>query len=381
MKVRERLQDQRPTWKVAVSLLISLGLTVICVGLALKAVSWFMPFVVGWILSVIAGPLVGFFEKRLKIRKKLGSVITIILVLAACIGLICLLVSKLWGEVAALIRNAPDIYRNLEEWLEGISGGDSQLSQYLPDQVEENWQTLLQSLDSRAGKVVGSLSEPTIEIAGEVAKKIPSAFIGTIVAFISAYFFIADKDQVNLWLKRVVPDSVGSRIQLVIDNLKFALGGYFKAQFKIMGVIFLILLAGFWIMGVHFSILLALAIAFLDFLPFFGTGTALIPWAVYCFFSGNYSMVVELLVLYGITQLVRQLIQPKLVGDSIGLNPLLTLFLLYAGYRLGSVMGMIFAVPVGVLVINLYKAGAFDYILDDVKVLAEDVMNLRRRGN
>ena len=80
-----------------------------------------------------------------------------------------------------------------------------------------------------------------------------------------------------------------------------------------------------------------------------------------------------------VTQLVRQLIQPKLVGDSMGLNPLLTLVLLYVGYRIGSVLGMIFAVPVGMIVINLYKAGAFDYILDDVKILADGVMSLRRK--
>ena len=95
--------------------------------------------------------------------------------------------------------------------------------------------------------------------------------------------------------------------------------------------------------------------------------------------TGDYRMLIGLLILYGVTQLVRQLIQPKLVGDSMGLNPLLTLVLLYVGYRIGSVLGMIFAVPVGMIVINLYKAGAFDYILDDVKILADGVMSLRRK--
>ncbi len=131
--------------------------------------------------------------------------------------------------------------------------------------------------------------------------------------------------------------------------------------------------------GIHYSILLALGIAFLDFLPFFGTGTALIPWGIYKFLVGDYRTLVALAILYGVTQLVRQLIQPKLVGDSMGLNPLYTLFLLYLGYRLGSVLGMIFAVPLGLIVINLYKAGAFDYILDDVKILTEGILSLRNR--
>lgn len=164
---------------------------------------------------------------------------------------------------------------------------------------------------------------------------------------------------------------------MVMDNLKYAVGGYFKAQFKIMAVVFLMLLAGFSLIGVHFSILLALGIAFLDFLPFFGTGTALIPWAIYKFLVGNYRMAIALLILYAVTQVVRQLIQPKLVGDSMGMNPLLTLILLYIGYKLGSVLGMIFAVPVGMIVVNLYQAGAFDYILDDVRILMEGIMSLR----
>ena len=84
-----------------------------------------------------------------------------------------------------------------------------------------------------------------------------------------------------------------------------------------------------------------------------------------------------LIIIYAVTQLVRQVIQPKLVGDSMGLNPLFTLVLLYIGYKVGSVLGMIFAVPIGVIAVNLYKAGAFDYILDDVKILAEGVLSLR----
>ena len=86
---------------------------------------------------------------------------------------------------------------------------------------------------------------------------------------------------------------------------------------------------------------------------------------------------VGLLILYAVTQIVRQLIQPKLVGDSIGLNPLFTLVLLYAGYKMGGLFGMIFAVPLGMIVVNLYQAGAFDYILDDVKILAEGIISLR----
>ncbi len=377
MGVKEDLGDTRPYWKVLVSLVFSLTATVLFIYVGIKAIFYFMPFVIGWILSVIAGPLVTFLEKKLKIMKRLGSAITIILVLALCIGLIYLIISQIWEEISVLIRNFPSMYHDLERGLSQIGTQGNTLFERFPEQIQNSWATLMNNLDDTASSLIGRIGEPTIEVAGNVAKRIPSVLIGTIVAFVSAYFFIADKENLGEWVKKVVPKSITSRLLLVGENLKYAMGGYFKAQFKIMGVVFAILLVGFTLMQIRFSILLAIAIAFLDFLPFFGTGTALIPWAIYKFLVGDYKMVATLVILYGVTQLVRQLIQPKLVGDSMGLNPLYTLFLLYLGYRVGSVLGMIFAVPIGLILLNLYQAGAFDYILNDVKILAEGILSLR----
>ena len=377
MGVKEDLGDTRPYWKVLVSLVFSLTATVLFIYVGIKAIFYFMPFVIGWILSVIAGPLVTFLEKKLKIMKRLGSAITIILVLALCIGLIYLIISQIWEEISVLIRNFPSMYHDLERGLNQIGTQGNTLFERFPEQIQNSWATLMNNLDDTASSLIGRIGEPTIEVAGNVAKRIPSVLIGTTVAFVSAYFFVADKENLGEWVKKVVPKSITSRLLLVGENLKYAMGGYFKAQFKIMGVVFAILLVGFALMQIRFSILLAIAIAFLDFLPFFGTGTALIPWAIYKFLVGDYKMVAALVILYGVTQLVRQLIQPKLVGDSMGLNPLYTLFLLYLGYRVGSVLGMIFAVPIGLILLNLYQAGAFDYILNDVKILAEGILSLR----
>ena len=379
MGVREELGDHRPYWKVAVSLLFSLGVTILLIYLGVKAIFYFMPFVIGWILSVIAGPVVTFLEKRLRIMKKYGSAITIILVLAICIGGIYLIGSRIWKEILALIDNFPSMYADLERGFAQIGSMGSEVFSRLPTEVQNGWHSLVSNLDETMGALISQIGEPTIEIAGNMAKRIPSILVGIVVALVSAYFFVSEKDSLNAWVKRVVPEPITSRMSMVADNLKYAVGGYFKAQFKIMAVVFTILLVGFALIGIHYSILLALGIAFLDFLPFFGTGTALIPWGIYKFLVGDYRTLVALAILYGVTQLVRQLIQPKLVGDSMGLNPLYTLFLLYLGYRLGSVLGMIFAVPLGLIVINLYKAGAFDYILDDVKILTEGILSLRNR--
>ncbi|MBO1719983.1 sporulation integral membrane protein YtvI [Extibacter sp. GGCC_0201] len=374
---KEQLHDERPYWKVIVSLAFSLIGTALFVFLGVRLLVFFMPFVIGWFIAYIASPVVNWLERRLKIVKKLGSAIIIIGVLAGLVFLLYFAGSRLWREIMALIQNMPDLYQQLESGLSDIGKTLEGVFTVLPKGIQNGWHAMVSNLDSTMGNLIGRFSEPTVAAAGNFAKKIPSVLIATIVTVISAYFFIADRDAVIAWSKKIAPDPVVRRMSMVIDNLKYAVGGYFKAQMKIMVVVFGLLLIGFVLMGVHFQILLALLIAFLDFLPFFGTGTALIPWALYKFMVGNYKLAIALMVLYAVTQLVRQLIQPKLVGDSMGLNPLVTLVLLYVGYKVGSVLGMIFAVPIGMIVINLFKAGAFDYILDDVKILLEGVTRLR----
>lgn len=374
---REKLNDDRPYWKVIVSLAFSLVGTLLFLYLGYKLIGFFMPFVIGWFIAYIASPVVNWLEKRVKIVKKLGSAIMIVGVLAAVCFIIYLMISTLWKEISFLIQDMPGMYRDLESGLNQIGSSMEGVFGKLPVEVQEGWHTMVANFDKMMGELMSRISEPTVSAAGRFAKSIPSVLVATIVTFISAYFFIAEREDVIRWSKKVAPDALVSRMTMVMDNLKFAVGGYLKAQLKIMVVVYIILVVGFIILNIHFSFLLGLLIALLDFLPFFGTGTALIPWAIYQFFMGNYKLVVGLVILYAVTQLVRQLIQPKLVGDSMGLRPLLTLFLLYTGYKIGGVFGMIFAVPIGMIAINLYKAGAFDYILDDIKILAEGILSLR----
>lgn len=375
--IKEKMNDDRPYWKVVASLLFSLIGTFLFILIGIKGLLFFMPFVIGWFISFIASPVVNWLEKRLKIVKKLGSAMIIVLVLVLVIVGLYFAISRIWRELYSLVNNMPELYKELESGMDKVGETLSGIFHMLPEGIKDSWQTMTQDLDRTMGEIMGKVSEPTVMAAGNFAKKIPSVLIATVVTVISAYFFIAERENIIVWSKKVAPDSVVRRMTMVMDNLKFAVGGYFKAQFKIMAVVFVILLAGFFIMGVHFQILLAILIALLDFLPFFGTGTALIPWALYQCIVGDYKVAITLVIIYGVTQLVRQLIQPKLVGDSMGLNPLLTLILLYVGYKFGSVIGMILAVPLGMIVMNLFKARAFDYILDDVKILLEGIIELR----
>ena len=126
-----------------------------------------------------------------------------------------------------------------------------------------------------------------------------------------------------------------------------------------MFIVFVILTAGLLVLRVPYAVLAAAGIAVLDFLPMLGTGTILIPWAVLWALSGKLSSAAGLVILYAVTQVTRQLIQPKMVGDSIGMDAMTTLIFLFIGYRMAGLIGMIVAIPSGLILIQLYEAGAF----------------------
>ncbi len=371
------MNNTRPYWKVLVSLIFSILATAAVLLIGLGVLRFLMPFVIGWIISCIANPLVCLLEKHLKIVKKWGSVIIIILVVGGVAGLMYLVLSQTVRELSGFVTYIPELFRSVGQGMADIKENLAGLLEMLPDAIRNASANVEESIAEAAASWISGLSEPTVSIVGDVAKSIPGFLIGSIVALISAYFFVAEREEFLKWVKKVVPKAVYDRMIMVITNFKVSVGGYFLAQFKIMGVVFVILFVGFTLLKVKYTFVLSLVISFLDFLPFFGTGTAFWPWCLYTLLTGDIKRFVFLFILYAISQIVRQSIQPKLVGDTVGLNPLPTLLFIYIGYRLGGFIWMIIAVPVGIIIINMYKAGAFDYILDDVKILIKGIMSLR----
>lgn len=364
--------------KIMVNLLVALLVVLLLCVAVPKLLVFFLPFVVGWIISMIANPLVRLLERKLKIVRRHSSMIIIIGVLAAVILAGYFAGVKLVSETVNLISGLPDIYEGFQADFEEIGENMQVFYDRLPKDMQKNISNLTSDFSSYIGGVVQAIGEPTFEAAGNFAKNVPGTLIGIIMCILSAYFFTAERDGILEMLSKNIPSSIWKRCSGVINDLKHVVGGYFKAQFKIMGVVYIILIIGLLILKVDYVLLVALLISFLDMLPFFGTGTVLGPWAILKILSKDYTMAVGLIILYLVTQLVRQLIQPKIVGDTIGMNPLATLFFMFIGYKFSSIIGMIVAVPIGMIVINLYKAGVFDNQIRCIKELVNDINEFRK---
>lgn len=364
--------------KILVNLLVAIGIVLLLYLVFPKLLSFFLPFVIGWIVALIANPLVRFLEKKVKILRKHSSAIIIVVVIGAVVGIIYLVISMLVRESKQLAGDLPNIVEQIGILLTDLSDKIRTLSSNMPKPVEQFVNNLLDSINRNLIEFEPSENLLTISVASSLAQNIADIFLTIIITILSAYFFIAKKEEITAGVKNVLPVSVVEGWRFIYENFTKAVGGYFKAQFKIMLVLTAIMFVGFEILRVSYSFLLALAIAFLDFLPVFGTGAVLWPWALLDMLSGNYFRAVGMIVLYLICQIVKQVLQPKMVGDSIGISPLSTLLFLYTGYRLNGVLGMIIGVPVGMVIVNLYRIGMFDRLIKGFKIIIHDLNEFRK---
>ena len=364
--------------KAIVNLLLAFIILVLTVCLLPKVIIFFMPFLIGWIIALIAGPMVRFFEEKLKVRRKMGSVVVIVVVIGGVVLGAYLIGTKLVREIAGFLTDLPEMWASLESDFNNIAENLSNLYNKLPKDMQATLNSVVAQGNELIGSLVSKISSPTMEALGNFAKQLPTIVIGIIMCLLSSYFFVAEKEQFTETVRKLMPESLLYRFRLIKGSLVKAVGGYFKAQIKIEVWIYLLLVIGFVILGVDYALLIAFGVAILDFLPFFGTGTVMVPWAIIKFLSSDYKMTIGLLLIWGISQLVRQIIQPKIVGDSIGVPPIPTLFLLYIGYMVGGVVGMIISVPVGIILWTMYEEGVFDTTKNSIKVLSAGLNHFRK---
>lgn len=364
--------------KAIMNLLIALVILLAVIFLAPKVLVFFMPFVIAWIIAMIASPMARFFEEKLKIKRKAGSVVVIVVVLGIVILAVYLIGSKLVRELIGFIDDLPQMWDSLQADFNEIAENLDIFYRRLPKDVQNTWNKITAGASEWIGNFISSISTPTLAAVGNFAMQLPTVIIGIIMCLLGSYFFVAEKEQMTEVLQKVMPESVLLRFRQIKGSLFKAVGGYFKAQLKIEIWIYLLLVIGFLILGIDHVLLISLGVAVMDFLPFFGTGTIMVPWAIVEFMSSDYKMTIGILLIWGVSQLVRQIIQPKIVGDSIGVAPIPTLFLLYIGYMLGGVLGMIVAVPLGLIIWTLYKEGAFDTTKNSVRILVSGMNHFRK---
>lgn len=364
--------------KAGLNILIAIISILVLILIVPRIIVYFMPFVVGWIISCIAKPMVHFLSEKIKLKRKASSVLVVLLVIAAVAslgyGIIYVLIQQLMGFVGDL----PTFWEDMQESLFALGNTLEKIFVGFPEVVQEGLLNSFDSLDQTFATLTEGMGDFTVTRVSGMVKNFPTILISVIMCLLSAYFFVAERDVFMHFFKKILTKSMLEKIQGISSNLRKAVGGYLFAQLKIELYVYILLVIGFFILNVKYALLIALGIALLDMLPFFGTAIILIPWAILQLVEADYRRAIGLLIIWGASQLLRQFIQPKIVGDSIGVPPIPTLFLLFIGFKVGGVLGMIIAVPIGIIIIKLNEAGAFDTFKNSIRLLAKSVNNFRR---
>lgn len=358
-------------------LLVVVGIVLLLVFVP-KLLRFFMPFVIAFVIASIANPIVRFMEKKIKISRKFSSVFMIILVLGSVVGVLYLLIAFLVKQMINLYEDRFVLYDEVASILDNFAQRLGGLFEKLPLTLQDTLSTLQDSLSAWMRNFLTNIELPGFSTLGSYVGSVVEVIFFVIITILAAYFLTAEQDNMAGWLANIVPDSVKNYYHMIMGSFKKAVGGYFKAQFKIMLILIAIMFIGFEIMDISYSFLLASIIAFLDFLPVFGTGIVLWPWIVVDVVVGDYKQAIFLGITYLVCQLIKEILQPKMVGDSIGINPMAALLYMFIGYRVAGVIGMIIGIPVGMIFVSLYQAGLFDRLIRGIKIIVHDINEFRK---
>lgn len=317
------------------------------------------PFILARLTAAVLRPLVGLVAGNRRIFRRVTAAVLVIL----SVGLLLLLAVK--GaergvrELGRLLEGFTEKNAGIGGLFDAISSCVTSISVHLPfpegfaehPQFDAFCAALDEAVVQAVGKALESLSGRIPSVAVAVAGRLPSLLLFLTTWLLSCYDFCASAASPEERLIACLPPAWRGKCEIWRQRLKKALGGYLRAYVMLSLLTFGEMLLALSVLRVQYAFLLATVIALLDFLPVLGAGTVLLPWALGCLLLGRGGMGTALLVILGIHTLLRQILEPRLVGRELGLSPLVSLAAVYAGFRLLGVWGMILS-PLAAMVIR-----------------------------
>lgn len=298
-----------------------------------------LPFLLGAALALAAEPLVRLLAKRLPRGAAAGIGVTVTLVLLSCV--LILLTALLVKELGQLASALPDLGQTAMQGITALKDFLIGLVRRTPEGIRPMLTQTVDGLFSGSSAIVDEITRRIPGIASAILGHVPGSFLTIGTGILSGFMLSARLPKLRQWLaQRPFMERLRGYLP-ALKRLRAALGGWLKAQLKLSLVCFAILAAGLLFLRVPYAPLWAVLIALVDAVPVLGTGTVLLPWSLICLIQGDRARAVGLLGIYAVTFLSRTTLEPRLVGRHLGLDPLVTLLCLYAGYQLWGIGGML----------------------------------------
>lgn len=294
----------------------------------------FLPFILAAVVAVLIDPVVEFFSKRLKMPRGWSVLLVLMTFFVSISGILVLITSQLIVELQRLSKGIPD----LSHFFTRIFN-EAQYFYYSIDLRPE----LLDQIQSAVSDVAIAATNYISTAANGIINlltSLPSMFMVVLITIIATFFFSRDKESLEKFCLGLFSDRWRSRAGSVYDDLSRALVGYFRAQAMLISITAGITVTGLSILGVEYAFTMGLLVGICDVLPILGPGAVLVPWTIISLIGGSYKLAASLACLYIIIIVQRQIMEPKLVAENLGVHPLATLAAIFIGLKLLGVWGI-----------------------------------------
>ncbi len=344
------------TKKKAIINIVFYALIIILAVLIFKyALLWLTPFVIGVIVAIVLQRPVDWLTKKTKLPRTVWSITLVIAVFVALSAIVCFLFFRIYVEASGFVTE------KLPQYMPVLTEAVNNVYSYFQDILKDMPTSFSDTLESMSSSISATITDTLTSLVKSVgtyaATHLPGFLINFVVSIIACCFITKDYYRITGFLERqfspekweIIVETKGHFTKNIIKMLK----GYGIIMF----ITFSELFVGFLIMRVDYALIIALLVAIVDIFPVLGTGTVLIPWAVIDLITGNYSRAIGILVLYAVITIIRNIIEPKIIGDQVGLPPLLTLIAMFLGLQTFGLVGL-FAFPIVLIVLkNLNDTG------------------------
>ena len=346
-------------WTRVLRKILYVVLILIGLYLAFKLSVFYMPFLIAFIISLIIEPAIRVLMKKMKLTRRVSSIIifiiaSILIVGALIWGLISLFseTSNLLKELNLYVEKAYIVFQNITNQFNKI---------HLPNE-------LINIVQNSTGGIINTMSSwirNSLMGLINIVTSIPTIAIYFTITIMALYLICVDKvyilDQIEHHLPKKWVFKLGTHIRELIKTL----GEYLKAEVTLILVSFVISLVGLYILkftgfNIEFPLLMALFIGFVDALPILGSGTVMVPWAVISGLNGDIKLGIAIIILFAVMSIIRQFLEPRLVSKHIGTHPIFTLIAMYTGFKFLGIIGLLIG-PITLIIIK----NVFSTLIDE----------------
>ena len=292
------------------------------------------PFIIAWLMAMATRHPAERLAKKIRMPEKVIRLLMSIFLTLSVFAVAGIIIWQITGAIWSFLSDV---------------GEGSKLSRFLirltTPTTSADLSGMSEEMMGYIGDVLNSLLKTALGWLGElvtnVVSAVPKAFFFLVVTIISLIYFSLDLENINRLVKWILPKKVSSFLSAVRDGIFFVVKKYIRSYLLLMAITYAVIFTGFMLLGIKHAALIAFIVSLLDLLPVIGVGTLLIPWSIIEIATDNKFVGIGLLILFVVNTVIRQLAEPKIVGKSLDLHPIVTLILLYVGYALFGIAGLV----------------------------------------